>query len=370
MMARFFKEGPMRLTEVRSLVDLSEAKLDAENFTVEGARIIRAGLSLNGNYYSESVIEAAIPLFEGVKAYADHPSKTERKDRPERSVRDLVGYYQNARYQEGAAYADFKVVGEAQQWLWPWIQEAVETKKPHVGLSINALGRGSKGKYEGKPANIVEAITHANSVDVVTEASAGGGFDHLLQSDDGWTRAVLENTSLEELTEANPDLVEAFKRQWATARDSQAIREAQDQAAQLEQRAADLTEENQTLKAQLVEARKDKDALQKAALVDRLLEGAKNLPNKWKQAVRTQLLKSEPEEWEAILEREAQKFQAVKGKVPVTGAGRIAPSAPTVTTINPVETIHEALGAKRKEGEPPPDAPSEVLIEYYRGKNK
>ena len=353
-------------TQVKSLIDLTEATLDNDAFTVMGARIIKSGLSLNKNYYSESVIQAATPLFEQVKAYADHPSKSERKDRPERSVRDVVGYYQNARYQEGAAYGDFRVVGKAQEWLWPLIQETVKTGIPLVGLSINALGTGSKGKVEGQNATVVEAITHANSVDVVTDASAGGGFTHLLQSDDGWLRATLEQLSIEELTEARPDLVEDFKRQWKTVRDSQAIQEAQSKAAELAAEVARLTEEKQAIQAQLDEAQKVKGALQKAALVDSLLEGKHKLPAKWKTVIRTELLEAEPDDWQTIIDREVQKFQAVKPEVAVTGAGRMAQGNPA-PMVKPVP-VHEALlGVVLPDGVDP-DAPSEVLIDYYKRK--
>jgi hypothetical protein len=353
-----------RLTQVKSLVDLTEAELDEEDFIIRGARIIRSGMSLNGNYYSEAVIEAATPLFEGVNAYANHPHPRDRN--LPRDVEKTIGFFDNTRFREGSAYGDFNVLGEARRWLWPLIQASIDKKLDIVALSINAIGEASKGKYEGKPANIVEAITKANSVDAVSAASAGGSFKHLLQSDDGWLRDILANVSMEELTEARPDLVEDFKRQWKTVRDSQAIQEAEDKAAELAAAVARLTEEKQAIQARLDEAQKVKGALQKAALVDSLLEGKTKLPAKWKTVIRTELLEAEPDDWKTIMDREVQKFQAVKPEVAVTGAGRMAPSNPA-PVVKPVP-VHEALlGVALPDGVDP-NAPSEVLIDYYKRK--
>src|SRR5579885_1065956 len=55
------------------------------------------GTSKNGYTYRPEVVAALVPLLEGAQAFADHPAP---QDRPERSVRDLVGFYRQARLEQ------------------------------------------------------------------------------------------------------------------------------------------------------------------------------------------------------------------------------------------------------------------------------
>jgi hypothetical protein len=213
------------------------------------------------------------------------------------------------------------VLGEARQWLWPLVAETRETGKDLVGLSIHALGTASKGEAEGKKGLVVESITHADSVDVVTTPAAGGGFTNLVASEDGWTQAVIEQLSLAELREARPDMVDDLKREWKTTRDTAAVKEAraevetaQEEVRKIQEVAAKQTEENRALRAKL-----------KEALVDRLLDAQKALPKEWKAQLRTSLIAAEESEWDGIVEAEIRKAAAVRGKVVVTGAGKVAP---------------------------------------------
>lgn len=132
--------------------------------------LVRPGWSENGRYYSQRVLAQALALFEGAKAYADHPSQQELRDRPERSVRDIIGYYGNVKQEpDGRLTATLHLV-ETAGWLRPLIEAGL------VGLSINALGHTRLGEAEGRRGQLVESIAKVTSVDVVTQAAAGGGF--------------------------------------------------------------------------------------------------------------------------------------------------------------------------------------------------
>ncbi len=165
---------------VRIVASLREAVMDRERRAVEVV-CIRAGLSKNGNYYAPAVVRAMAPLFEGARAFADHPAPGER---PERSIRDIVGYYKSPRVDdEGTLRATLKVARGA-EWLWDLVREAVEEGQPDlIGLSIDADARVAPGRVEGRAARVVEAITRLNSCDVVTRASAGGRLERILQAD-------------------------------------------------------------------------------------------------------------------------------------------------------------------------------------------
>src|SRR5947209_18327195 len=103
------------------VTDLREAALAPERREAEVV-CIRPGLSKNGNYYSRAVVQAMAPLFEGARAFADHPGPGER---PERSIRDIVGYYTDPQVDpDGALRATLRVSRNA-DWLWTLIEEAI-----------------------------------------------------------------------------------------------------------------------------------------------------------------------------------------------------------------------------------------------------
>lgn len=133
--------------------------------------LIRPGWSANGRYYPREVLSRARSLFERVKAFADHPTRQELSDRPERSVRDLVGWYDDVRQEaDGRLTARLHLL-ETATWLRPLLDRRL------VGLSVHALGRTRFGEAEGRRGVIVESITRVVSVDVVTESAAGGEIE-------------------------------------------------------------------------------------------------------------------------------------------------------------------------------------------------
>src|SRR3990172_7822243 len=83
-------------------IDLSESQFDIANRVLKSVVLIRAGMSLNRRHYSEALLQKSVPVFEGTKAYSDHPMKTNIA----RSIRDITGYYTNVRYEGGALRAD------------------------------------------------------------------------------------------------------------------------------------------------------------------------------------------------------------------------------------------------------------------------
>jgi cation transport regulator ChaB len=150
--------------------------------------LIEQGQSGNGTYYDASVLQAAVPLFEGVSSFADHASDSEMRNRPERSIRDKVGKFSQPEYGtysvkgkmvEGVR-ARFKVFA-------PWLREVLleadrAGEDDFLGFSIDAVGRTSPRKVGGKSVRWVEAIEKVRSVDVVTTPAAGGRTVRLVAS--------------------------------------------------------------------------------------------------------------------------------------------------------------------------------------------
>ncbi len=173
----------------------NEARINIEGFISERHQIdreghaitvtlIRGGTSKNGYVYSEEVLQALAQMVEGSHAYADHGTA----DTMTRSVRDIVGFYQDARYvPPDAAQARGRVdatlhLFEAASWLWSLVQEACVLGKPElIGLSVDILG--SWQLNEASKAREVTHILALNSCDIVTRPSAGGAFRRILHSD-------------------------------------------------------------------------------------------------------------------------------------------------------------------------------------------
>jgi len=179
-------------------------------------RLIRSGLSVNRKYYPESVLRDAVDKFEDAKVYADHPTKTEEQERPERSVRDIVGWIDGVRYEgngRNGLYGTFHAL-DTQKWFADLVREAYERGKPDLlGFSIRAWGKDKIKRIDDQLVHSVEQINRVMSVDAVTEPAAGGGFVKLLASartEEEIEMSMIDEMTLEELQEHRPDLLEAF----------------------------------------------------------------------------------------------------------------------------------------------------------------
>lgn len=150
--------------------------------------IIKEGMGnkVDRHFYSHELLQRIAQSFNGVKAYADHPSKTEESDRPERSIKDIVGYYHSPKFVEvggsGAIEAILKINdGTSYDWAWDLVKEAVAYSgkfkdKDLVGISINAYGSSHVVEMGNEVVNMVDDLTEVQSADIVTQAGAGGGF--------------------------------------------------------------------------------------------------------------------------------------------------------------------------------------------------
>ena len=180
------------------------------------ARIIEAGQGSSA-YYPEQVLENCASVFrKGTPVYFDHPTATEDKDRPERSVRDLVGkLVETAEYSDGALYSDIE--------FYSWAAPVVEEMMGDVGLSIRAYGTATK--EADRPTPTLESFTDVQSVDVVTRAGAGGALIEMLESarpvEDPEITVVREATANEK-ERALSDLVNkaySVNKNWVWVRD-------------------------------------------------------------------------------------------------------------------------------------------------------
>jgi len=154
------------------------------------------GNSKDKNYYSGEALTSGAQLFNGSKAYADHPDAISEKTLPERSMKDLVGWYSNCQASKGQ---DGKVVLRGKLHFFPtakWLTDMIDTiltdpstkgaqSQPLFGISINAIGKTRPATMNGEQVNYVESFQRVDSADVVTEPAARGKFEKILESRSG-----------------------------------------------------------------------------------------------------------------------------------------------------------------------------------------
>jgi len=185
------------------LVPLMEATALRRDGTME-IKIIQPGWGTSG-YYSADVLKRDGPkvFTEGLQMFLDHPTVTEEMERPERSVRDLAAsLVSTASYKENhpdgpGLYADALVQQPYRDFL--------ADLAPNIGVSINAEGKATTGKAEGRDGRLIQSIEHARSVDFVTAAGAGGQICQLYESRRQPTQEDEDMTKLEEAIAAQHD---------------------------------------------------------------------------------------------------------------------------------------------------------------------
>lgn len=204
-------------------------------------RIIAPGWGTSG-YYSETVLRRDIPTVfpSGTHMHFDHPSISEAKDRPERSVRTIGAVTTSKPVWQAAGPAGPGMYAEAKARTA--YRADIEELAPHIGVSIVASGHRKTGVAEGRKGPVIESIDTGGSIDFVTQAGAGGQVISLFEAARG--RAISEpieegdDVSEQELKEAR-DALEAERTKTATAeaelgrlREGAILREARDIAAE------------------------------------------------------------------------------------------------------------------------------------------
>jgi hypothetical protein len=195
-------------------LNLREAKVNQDKREIENVIMLEEGLGnlIDFNFYTAGCIRASAARFNGVKANADHKTLTQEENQPERSVKDVVGYWKNCRAVEtggrGRLAGTLKINdGPSFQWAWDMVQNAVEFIKefPDKELYAISIYGGGDGKQSSidevlktvsnpevkaklqeaakltETVNVVEEL-HPESADIVTQAGAGGGFKQLIES--------------------------------------------------------------------------------------------------------------------------------------------------------------------------------------------
>jgi hypothetical protein len=146
-------------------------------------QIIRAGFNVSGSrYYTPTALEAAARRFNFARMYADHPTASEERERPEGSVQNWVGVLEAVTYNP-----ESQALSGTARLISPQFQEKVRAlaQAGHLGLlgvSIRAIGAGEPAVVDGVDTFLVTELLDVQSVDFVTLAGAGGQAVALLES--------------------------------------------------------------------------------------------------------------------------------------------------------------------------------------------
>ncbi len=172
-------------------------------------RVVRAGQSLNGNFYPDTVLREAAPLFEGCRVFVK--SDREHSTNGGKDVRNLIGALGDVVFVEGATpdtgelQARMSLIVGDDDPVAVRLREAVSKGLSHLfGLSIDAKG---KAKNVGRVQRAT-SLNKVNSVDLIVEPGAGGGVISFVEAleDNG---DVMNRADLIALIQAsNPGLLE------------------------------------------------------------------------------------------------------------------------------------------------------------------
>lgn len=318
---------PILLTEQ---VDLSEATIDHDGRVLKNVVLIRAGTSLNRRHYSEAVLAKAAPSFDGVPAFDSHDSRA-------RKVAEMTGWYKNPRFVEGKLYADRYFSGtQAGRDMQAIAEDIVNGVAPRTlaGLSINAVGTGKQQKLSDGDALVIESITKVTSVDDVTSPAAGGSYTEAAKAGDELAVALIEAMTYEEFLAARPDFTERLRKEIKAVRQEDAlktglaeadqkVKAAETEAEQATRALADAQQTIETLTQARESAVQEAATARRALAVEQVLNDPKiKLPGAWKDALREQLNKAEPDGWSGIVEdyRRLATSAGHKPQVSVSGA--------------------------------------------------
>lgn len=302
-------------------VDLSKARIDADQRVIHNVRLISAGKSLNGRQYDAGVLEKAAPLFENVKSYSDHPTRAETKERPERSMREITGWFTNVQFRKDGVYASRHFTrNHAGQDSWALAEDVISGRAPKnlLELSINAVGKGRVETVNGETVLNVESINRVFSVDDVTTGAAGGSFVPLVASDgESLAVSIVREMAFQEWLDAQPEYANRLRKQWQKVRldeeTKSALTEADQQVKTARAETETLQETVDRLQDDVQRLTNERDTAFEAAkrkacelAIERAL-GKSGLPGTYKQDLRERLPEIPEAEWAATIEKELTK---------------------------------------------------------------
>lgn len=190
--------------------------LDKEGWEWE-VILIQAGISKTDHYFPVDVLQAAVPLFEGSRAFA-HDAAQHVDSSVKKPVGDIVGWYDQIRMSGDQMVARLRLLQTA-DWLRQMLMDAwSKGKKDLLGLSIDAEGSGAVKQVGNQKVMWINKINKVNGTDIVWDPAAGGAFIKVLAANETKTKEedAMREKLLKLLQARRPDLYAKINAQTAT----------------------------------------------------------------------------------------------------------------------------------------------------------
>ena len=176
---------------------------DKKNLIVKDHKVLGI-ISKNGYTYPIATQQEALPIFEGAKAYLNHPTTKEMGEA--RNVRDLIGYHKNLRVKEDGTYSDLHLINN--RTVQDYVIPVAETASHLIGSSVVIRGK-MKNVKDSLPQ--IEKIYACRSIDLVSEPATTNG----LYESDQHTGHSNNNTQSEDTMELKDLTLDALKKERA-----------------------------------------------------------------------------------------------------------------------------------------------------------
>lgn len=167
-------------------------------------------VSRKGYTYKETAMKAAVPLYQGIQCFLNHP--TQEEERNGRDVTRLAGSFANARFEGGKIKGDIMLLPDAcGQKFWD-----IAKTMPHAA-SCSHVADGKLVTENGQ--RYVEEITKVVSVDLVSKgATTSTVFEGGPRKEN---EMEWKDIKIDELRTARPDLVSALLQEGEASRDEE-----------------------------------------------------------------------------------------------------------------------------------------------------
>jgi len=166
-----------------AFLEAKEEGTGAKSFRI---RVIRAGISGNGNYYPDAALREAVSMFEGARVFVK--SDKEHLAGEGKDVRNLVGALANVAFVEGASPDTGAVLADL-RLLEPHGEIAVKLREAWdqgmtglFGFSIDADAKVKTRVVAGRKLREAVQFTKVSSVDLIVEPGAGGEIVNFIEA--------------------------------------------------------------------------------------------------------------------------------------------------------------------------------------------
>lgn len=171
-------------------------------------KIIEGDRQGSSAYYPKEALESGKHLFsKGVRIFRNHPDAEEKWSQPERRIEDIIGWLsEDATFDGKDLYANAQFIESEQAKIKELAEAGV------IGMSIRASGEMT----EGTNGMELKKFVSVTSVDVVTQAGAGGGFESLLEADrknNSGAEPLAESKKEESKLEISQEFIDLLEKQ-------------------------------------------------------------------------------------------------------------------------------------------------------------